>query len=937
MSQQDINPMSKGYAESIKTISLLGAIGSWATVAVYLFAGFKTGDSRYITLIIIGAALALLLSLANFLAIKNKTLFATLLFIFAAEIGFIAINLTIANLGIILSIILLAIISDIAFLSSSTRRAVTAIITGIISIVTILFVDTLSLASQRIIPEYWLTTITILAGGIIILVLGIALLRQYQFKSIRSQIIIAFITISVIPLWTVVIPQAIASSSSLETAADQSLSSGIRNISSGFDSELNSLQKINANDANLLAIFELTKNDAERSKDILTYLETIKKRNENILSYSVLDKDGKILIDTQLQTKTININSASDIQSVIAYKKTSISNIDFDLTTNKHVFYINSPILDDKQNIGTILRMKVNADIFQSEISEQAENQEADITAMLVDADGIILANSSSPETRFKLIAPLPKERLTILQQKQILPSGNTENLIIGSPDLAKGLSPDNQNTSFYATMPSKIEKINLIKQKRLATNNSWKIIIGRAISSFSDATNNQIRATIIITIIVMLVALAAAIVTSNLLTSPINYLAAVSERVSRGELNIPLELKRRDEIGRLSKTLNITAIELNKTLETLENQVAQRTADLTEAVQNTGTHAKQLRSIIEITRATSSIQNINELLHDLAKKISLTLGFNHIGIFLLDQTGQYAILKASNSEGGQRMIEKGYQVKISQNETVGFVISLGQPITASDIGENAVIFNNPELPNTRSQIVLPLHIGESIIGALDIQSNEEYIFTHEDIDNLSLLASQISIAIQNAQLFEQTRIALEEAQTFYRQSAAASWRDVLRQGSRGYRFLNGNIETIKAAGSNSGNSEQIVEQKATNTPEVLNIPINIRGKNLGSLRIHQAGRHHAWSNSEIRVYQSIVDRISFALENARLYQDAQRRAAKERVISEIAAKISGSVNMDNILQTAVEELGHVLPGSEVIIQFEHDDNEPNTEFKLQE
>ncbi len=200
-------------------------------------------------------------------------------------------------------------------------------------------------------------------------------------------------------------------------------------------------------------------------------------------------------------------------------------------------FIFNSPNLDEKQNISIILRMEVNADIFQSEISEDAENQEADITAMLIDADGIILANNSSPETRFKLIAPLPKERLAILQQKQILPSGNVENLIIGSPDLAKGLSPDNQTTSFYATMPAKTEKENIIKQKRLATNNSWKIIIGRAISSFSDATNNQIRATIIITIIVMLVALAAAIVTSNLLTAPINYLAVVSERVSRGEL----------------------------------------------------------------------------------------------------------------------------------------------------------------------------------------------------------------------------------------------------------------------------------------------------------------------------------------------------------------------------------------------------------------
>ena len=101
-------------------------------------------------------------------------------------------------------------------------------------------------------------------------------------------------------------------------------------------------------------------------------------------------------------------------------------------------------------------------------------------------------------------------------------------------------------------------------------------------------------------------------------------------------------------------------------------------------------------------------------------------------------------------------------------------------------------------------------------------------------------------------------------------------------------------------------------------------------------MKIRQADRNHSWSNSEIRVYKSIVDRISFALENARLYQDAQKRAIKERIISEIATKVSSSVNMDNILQTAAEELGRVIPGSEIVIQLEHED-EISAELKAQE
>jgi GAF domain-containing protein len=280
-------------------------------------------------------------------------------------------------------------------------------------------------------------------------------------------------------------------------------------------------------------------------------------------------------------------------------------------------------------------------------------------------------------------------------------------------------------------------------------------------------------------------------------------------------------------------------------------------------------------------------------------------------------------------------MLQKGYRVKVNQTDKVGFVTSSGQTLVVKETEGEATPFNNPNLPDTKAQIIVPLRTGENIIGALDLQSDRPIEFNASSIDAFNLLADQISIAIQGARSFEETRNALIEAQVAYRQSATTSWRDVLHQGTRGYRYLNGNIEAVKDEKSSARN--QTVEKSIQRTNESLIIPINIRGKSLGTLNIHQAGRTHAWSGSEIRVYQSIVDRISFALENARLYQDAQRRAAKERVISEIATRVSSSVNMDNILQTAVEELGRVLPGSEIVIQFEHEQDETGSEFTGQE
>jgi GAF domain-containing protein len=308
-----------------------------------------------------------------------------------------------------------------------------------------------------------------------------------------------------------------------------------------------------------------------------------------------------------------------------------------------------------------------------------------------------------------------------------------------------------------------------------------------------------------------------------------------------------------------------------------------------------------------------------------------------------LDINTEYAVLMAANSDGGQRMLLRNHRIKVGGFGIVGFVAQTGLPRIAENVNEDAMYFNNIDLPDTQSELALPLSIGNVIIGALDVQSTQAAAFTKQDIETLSLLADQVSIAIQNAKLFEETRSALQEAQKYYTQSAAASWREINRQSAiSGFRYANGKIEAFNTDSStmdksthgvtsNKG-SELTGKSDVQTEHETISIPINIRGQSLGTLNIRQPGRTHAWRDSEVHLFQSIVDRLSFALENARLYVDAQKRAAKERVIGDIGAKISSSVSLDNILQVVVEELGRTLPGSEVVVQFEKDSLGVNVE-----
>jgi GAF domain-containing protein len=263
----------------------------------------------------------------------------------------------------------------------------------------------------------------------------------------------------------------------------------------------------------------------------------------------------------------------------------------------------------------------------------------------------------------------------------------------------------------------------------------------------------------------------------------------------------------------------------------------------------------------------------------------------------------------------------------VGQTGIVGYVARTGKSRIALDVGSDAVFFDNPDLPNTRSEMALPLRVGDDIIGALDLQSVARAAFTPEDVDTLSLLADQISIAIQNARLFEETRLALAEAQSAYSQSAQIGWRDIARRGTTGYRFANGQIEAFKEPVTESVSAAKTGKKGSPGvnpgSPELLSIPISVRGEKLGILNIRQMGRTTTWSDAEVRLYQSIVERLSFALENARLIEETTNRAERDRTITAISDKLSSSAMTEAILRTAAEEISRVLQGSEVLVQLQ--------------
>ena len=166
--------------------------------------------------------------------------------------------------------------------------------------------------------------------------------------------------------------------------------------------------------------------------------------------------------------------------------------------------------------------------------------------------------------------------------------------------------------------------------------------------------------------------------------------------------------------------------------------------------------HAKLLKASARAAKNITTILDSYELFQRTVDIISDEFGFYYAGVFLVDEASQYAVLKAGRGEAGKAMLREGHKLAIGGNSMIGASIANKKGRIALDVGEEAVFFENPHLPKTRSEMALPLIVADEAIGALTVQSTEEAAFHEEDIDALQTMADQLAVAIQNSKLHRQ-------------------------------------------------------------------------------------------------------------------------------------------------------------------------------------
>ena len=226
------------------------------------------------------------------------------------------------------------------------------------------------------------------------------------------------------------------------------------------------------------------------------------------------------------------------------------------------------------------------------------------------------------------------------------------------------------------------------------------------------------------------------------------------------------------------------TKAQLIEELQRLRQRVAELPGsialgrDLTERKQAEGKlerRAVQLQAAAEVSRATTSILNPEELMRQVVDLVHERFDFYYVGLFLLDEERQFAVLCAGTGEAGRKMLEAGHKLEVGGESMIGWCLANAQARIALDVGEEAVRFSNPLLPETRSEMALPLVSRGQVIGAMSVQSTQAAAFSEEDITVLQTMADQLAIAIENARLFEDTRSRLAQVTALQETSRAVA------------------------------------------------------------------------------------------------------------------------------------------------------------------
>lgn len=389
------------------------------------------------------------------------------------------------------------------------------------------------------------------------------------------------------------------------------------------------------------------------------------------------------------------------------------------------------------------------------------------------------------------------------------------------------------------------------------------------------------------------------------------------------GNLDYVTGLEGLDEFATMSAGLDVISEQMRQLTTNLSERVAQSTRDLTFSA--------------ELGRLVGQTASLQDLMNSLVESIRERFDFYHAQVFLVDDSGENANLVASTGTVGRQLLGRGHFLPVGSQSVVGQATGTGTPSIALDTGSAIAFRKNELLPKTRSEMALPLKIGDRVIGALDIQSVVPNAFDQDDVAIFEVIAGQLAMIVHNNQLEQSLNDVYAEFKALESRILSEGWRAYIR--GRTSDTPTGYV--LDEAVIQPHNSDDLPDAMRSAIEQgdliimddedefTLGIPIKIQDEVVGVFGFGGENIRNL-SSEDLDLVRSVTERIGMALESIRLADEAALRAEQEERINEISSRIALSTNVDYILQTATEEIGRILRSPQTSIQLKTEKGRDN-------
>jgi len=896
----------------------------------------------------------------------------------------------ISGLGVVLLISAVTIISLIAGQTLPSRQATALAITGVTLGIVTLLVD-LFIPTERIVIAGFQTVVYVLLA-VLLPVFGYTIFRQFRNYSMRTKLMIGVISLAAVSVGILAFVNYTNARSNLEKSAGD-------NLKSIANSQADAISNFLRQETHLLQSFDLSKVVQDRVDQVNAAYGP--DQAVNLQQIQLLDKqwrtaDAANNNNAPIVSQALNSEVASELTE---FQETFPENAEVFVTdkygalvaaTNrtsdyyqadeawwqaaynngKGAVYFGQPEFDDSsKTFGIILAVPLVA---------HGTNEVTGVMRTTLKLDGMLNVLGA------KLLNGTTHTDLYLPNNQTLAPEESIQVLRPSDPQalayISALITDKTYDTFILDGVASVVSAAPVILKDSDETqaaikNLNWLLIVDQSQADNLAPVTQQTRVILLIALLILVVAVVLSIFLAQTLTNPIVRLTAVASEIAGGNLAVQAQVDSKDEIGILATTFNKMSAQLKNTLDGLEQTVADRTKELESAREIMTKRAVELQSVAEISTQASVATSIDEMLQTVVDLTKSSYNLYHAHIYLLDATRTNLVLSAGAGEVGARMVREKRSIPLDhQRSLVARAARAGKGAISNDVTQEPDFLPNPLLPDTKSEMAIPISVGGSVLGILDIQADYINRFTDEDIALKTTLAQQVATSLENLRQYQISQKVARELGVVASVSTATATitdanhllQEVVDRTKEAFNLYHVHIYLLNDAGDTlelaagagtvgkqmvsegrqiSLNSEKSLVARAARTrigavvndvradadflphpllPETRSeqaVPMIVGDKVLGVLDV-QSEQLNRFTEIDVNINTTLASQVAVALQNARTFSQAQGQTKRETMLNAIGQKIQSATSVEAVLQIAARELGRALDAPLTIAQL---------------